>query len=182
MKRPASPNPRARMIALALCGGCALLTGCGGAAHDTATTRSSTTSSSTTATLDATAQLEDAVREVLKANGRLSVYVLWNNKVPSWASRSTRGPALTDLVASAKSRGKQGIRVRSLSAKVQVLAVQLAPSYTSATATVHDRERVALYKHGRRERTVMLDERDEITLHRLGQARRFVVWEVQPKK
>ncbi len=72
--------------------------------------------------------------------------------------------------------------MRSLSDKLSVLSVQLDPSYTSATATVHDVERVALYTHGRRGRTVTLDERDLIMLHRLGQQMRFIVWEVKPQK
>lgn len=182
MRHPASQAARVRAIALALCGGCALLAGCGTAAHDT-TTRSSTASSSTTTTTpDATAQLEDSVRESLKENGRLSVYVLWNNKVPSWASRSTRGPALAGLATSVANRRKQGIRVRSISDSDQVLAIHIAPSYTSATGIVRNRERVALYKHGRRERVATVGGRYRIVLRRLDQTMRFVVWEVQPQK
>ena len=43
---------------------------------------------------DREATLERTVRSALTANRRLSVYVLWNNRIPAWAGRSTRGPAL----------------------------------------------------------------------------------------
>jgi hypothetical protein len=156
--------------------------GCGATKTDSPTgdTRSTVTTTSSQPTTPAA--LEAAVRQALSANGRLSVYVLWSDDVPSWASQSTDGPALADLKASALSRRKQALRVRSLSDKLSVLSVQLDPSYTSATATIHDHERVALYTHRRRGRTVTLDERDLIVLHRLGQQMRFVVWEVQPQK
>lgn len=156
--------------------------GCGGAGK-TSTTASHNGSTTTSVSQPGTpAVLEQAVRTALNENGRLSTYVLWNNTIPSWASHSTAGPALAGLTGSALGRRKQALRVRSLSNKVQVLAVQLDPSYTSATAMVHDHELVALYTHGRRGRTVTLDERDRIVLHRLGQAMRFVVWEVRPQK
>jgi hypothetical protein len=156
--------------------------GCGATKTDrlSGDTRSTVT---TTSSQPATpAVLETAVRQALSANGRLSVYVLWSDDVPSWASQSTGGPALADLKASALSRRKQALRVRSLSDKFRVLSVQLDPSYTSATATIHDHERVALYTHGRRGRTITLDERDLIVLHRLGPQMQFIVWEVKPQK
>lgn len=157
------------------------ISGCGAGKTSTADshTRSKTTTTQQTASSSA---LEDAVKRALDANGHLSAYVLWSDEVPSWASQSTRGPALAGLRASAETRRKQALRVRSLSNKVQVLAVQLDPSYTSATATVHDHEIVTLYQHGRRGRTVTLDEHDRIVLRRLGQTTRFVVWEVRPQK
>jgi hypothetical protein len=157
--------------------------GCGTAKTSTSGGHTPTASTTTAAGQQATpAALEDAVRTALSGNGRLSVYVLWNNNIPSWASQSTRGPALAGLKASAVGRHKQALRVRSLSDKLQVLAVQLDPSYTSATATIHNHELVALYTNGRRNRTVTLDERDRVVLHRLGQTTQFVVWEVQPQK
>jgi hypothetical protein len=159
------------------------MSGCG--ASNTSTADSHTPPKTKTTTTQQTASssaLEDAVRRALDANGHLSAYVLWSDKIPSWASQSTRGPALAGLRASAESRGKQALRVRSLSNKFQVLAVNLDPSYTSATATVHDHELVTLYQHGHRGRTVTLDEHDRIVLRRLGQTARFVVWEVRPQK
>jgi hypothetical protein len=169
--------------ALALLTLAAPISGCG--AGKTSTADNPTPPKTTTTTTRQTASssaLEHAVRRALDANGRLSAYVLWSDHVPSWASQSTRGPALSGLRASAETRGKQALRVRSLSSKFQVLAVQLAPSYTSATATVHDHELVTLYQRGRQGRTVTLDENDRIVLRRLGQTMRFVVWEVRPQK
>lgn len=160
--------------------GCGLLAGCGGGAtRQTATQRTTTNAASAP---NPAAQLEGAVRTALNENGRLSTYVLWNNTIPSWASHSTRGPALAALAASAAGRQKEGVRVRSLSANSRIMAIQLDPSYSSATATVRNDERVALYRHGQRERTVTVDERDQIVLHRVGQTTRFVVWEVRPQR
>jgi hypothetical protein len=157
------------------------MSGCGASKTSTADSDTSPKTKTTTQTASASA-LEGAVRRALDANGHLSVYVLWSDEVPSWASQSTRGPALAGLRASAETRRKQALRVRSLSNKFQILAVQLAPSYTSATATVHDHELVTLYQRGRQGRTVTLDENDRIVLRRLSQTMRFVVWEVRPQK
>ena len=38
------------------------------------------------------ATLEQAARSALTENRRLSVYVLWNNRIPRWAERSTAAP------------------------------------------------------------------------------------------
>jgi hypothetical protein len=154
--------------------------GCGGST--THTTTAASTPPTTTASRQATPTvLEQAVRNALNMNGRLSLYVLRSNKIPSWASQSTGGPALAGLAASASTRQKQRVHVRSLSEHFQVLAIHLAPSYTLATATVQDRQRVVLYTRGRHARTTTVNERDRVVLHRGGQAARFIVWEVQPE-
>lgn len=158
------------------------VSGCGAGRTSTADSRTPSKTTTTTQQTASSSALEDAVRRALDANGHLSAYVLWSDEVPSWASQSTRGPALAGLRASAETRRKQALRVRSLSSKFRVLAVQLDPSYTSATTTVDDHELVRLYQHGRRGRTVTLDEHDRIVLRRLGQTMRFVVWEVRPQK
>ena len=155
--------------------------GCG--ASKTSTPASHTSPTGTTTTQQtALAALEDAVRVALTENGRLSSYVLWNNTIPSWASRSTAGPALAALTASAAGRRRQNVRVRSLSEHLKILSIQLDPSYTSATAAITASGQVAVYTHGRRERTVPLNEHDRLILHRPGQAVRFVVWEVKAQK
>src|SRR6478609_839474 len=105
--------------------------GCG--ASKTSTLHTSPTGTTTTQQT-ALAALEDAVRVALTENGRLSSYVLWNNTIPSWASRSTAGPALAALTASAAGRRRQNVRVRSLSEHLKLLSLQLDPSYMSATA------------------------------------------------
>lgn len=172
---------RRTVSALVLLALAAPISGCGASKTSTADSHTTTKTTTTQQTASPSA-LEDAVRRALDANGHLSAYVLWSDEVPSWASQSTRGPALAGLRVSAATRRKQALRVRSLSNKVQVLAVQLDPSYTSATATVHDHEIVTLYQHGYRGHTVTLDEHDRIVLRRLGQTMRFVVWEVRPQK
>ncbi len=153
--------------------------GCGGST--THTTAASTQPTTTASQQAMPTVLEQAVRNALNMNGRLSLYVLRSNKIPSWASQSTGGPALAGLAASASTRHKQGVHVRSLSEHFQVLAIHLEPSYTLATATVQDRQRVVLYTRGRHARTTTVNERDRVVLHRGGQAARFIVWEVQPE-
>src|SRR5438128_273743 len=74
--------------------------------------------------------LERGVRFALTRNRRLSVYVLWNNKIPAWAERSTRGPALAGLRSAAADRRRRGVRVQLLSDRFQVISIRLDPSYT----------------------------------------------------
>jgi hypothetical protein len=106
--------------------------------------------------------------------------VLWNNKIPSWAERSTRGPALAALRAAAADRRRRGIRVRLLSDRFQVLSIRLDPSYTRATAVARGRQRVRPHVNGKPGgRSVVLDEKARIELRRLGGSERFVVWRVQ---
>ena len=117
------------------------------------------------------------MRQALRENDRLSGYVLWSNRVPAWATRSTRGPALANLRASAADRRRRGIRIRTLASKLKITSVSLDPSYTNATAVVRSIQRVRPYRAGApMGRAVKLDERAEIELHRVAGTSRFVVW------
>jgi hypothetical protein len=70
--------------------------------------------------------------------------------------------------------------VRLLSDRFQVLSIRLDPSYTRATATARGRQRVRPHVNGRPgARTVELNEKARVELHRLGGSNRFVVWRVQ---
>jgi hypothetical protein len=154
----------------------ALLAGCDGG-NDEASTQPPP---ATTAPESSDAALKQAVRTALNQNRRLSVYVLWNNRIPTWAERSTRGPALAALRAAAADRRTRGIRVRLLSDRFQVLSIRLDPSYAQATATARGRQRVRPYVNGKpRARTVELNEKARIELRRVGRSNRFVVWRVQ---
>ena len=130
---------------------------------------------------DREATLERTVRSALTANRRLSVYVLWNNRIPAWAGRSTRGPALEGLRAAAADRKRRGIRVRLLSDRFQVVSITLDPSYTEATAIARGRQRVRPYRLNGKPagRSVELNEKARILLRRLGSTNRFVVWRVE---
>lgn len=171
MRRLAIPTMAVLVAALAVAG-------CGASKTDSTTASTQPTTTSRQAT---PAVLEQAARSALNMNGRLSLYVLRSNKIPSWASQSTGGPALAALASSAATRQKQGVQVRTLSENFQVLAIHLGPSYTIATAKVQDRQRVVLYTHDRRGHTTTVNERDRVVLHRPGQAPQFIVWEVQPE-
>src|SRR6266545_5401083 len=135
----------------------------------------------TTASPTGAAQLKSAVRQALRDNDRLSGYVLWSNRVPAWATRSTRGPALANLRASASDRRRSGIRVRTLASKLRVISITLDPSYANATAVVRSIQRVRPYRAGApMGRAVKLDERAKVELRRVGGASRFVVWRLTP--
>ena len=154
----------------------ALLAGCDGG-NDEASTQPPPT---TTTSEPGKAALERAVRQALRENDRLSSYVLSSNRVPAWATRSTRGPALAALRRSAADRRKRGIRVRTLVNKLEIASVELDPSYAQATAVVRSIQRVRPYR-GRKPigRAVNLDERAKVELRRLGASGRFVVWRVR---
>jgi hypothetical protein len=134
----------------------------------------------TTTSEKGAAALERAARSVLTENRRLSVYVLWNNTIPRWAERSTRGPALASLRSAAKNRRNRGIRVRMLESRREIVSLRLDPSYVRATAIVLDRQRVQPSRRNGRPlgRAAMLNERARYELRRLGQSDRFVVWRV----
>jgi hypothetical protein len=153
----------------------AIAAGCDGGNDQVATQPPPTTTSET-----ATATLERAVRRALRENDQLSGYVLWNNRVPTWATRSTRGPALATLRRSAADRRKRGVRVRTLENRLQITSVTLDPSYTKATAVVRSIQRVRPYQGGKPiGRAVELDERARVELRRLDSSSRFVVWRVR---
>jgi hypothetical protein len=154
----------------------ALAAGCDGGNDEVATQPPP----ATTTPEKGAAALERAARSALTENRRLSVYVLWNNRIPRWAERSTRGPALASLRAAAQNRRSRGIRVRMLENRREILSLRLDPSYARATAIVRDRQRVQPSRRNGRPlgRATMLNERARYELRRLGQSDRFVVWRV----
>jgi hypothetical protein len=126
------------------------------------------------------AALRQAVRTALNENRRLSVYVLWNNRIPAWAERSTRGPALASLRTAAQNRRSRGVRVRMLSGRREIRSIRLDPSYAEATAIVVDLQRVQPSRRNGRPigRAVVLNERARYELRRVGRSDRFIVWRV----
>ncbi len=159
---------------------CALLfplAGCGGAGSHA---RQAVTGATGSDAASATARLERAVRAALTANEQLSARVLWLNELPADAARSTAGPALAELRASAAARRQAGLRVRLLSDRRQILSLALDPSYLRASALVLDHERLQRASlDGRPLGPVFaLTERDRYELHRLDRQLRFVVWRV----
>jgi hypothetical protein len=149
--------------------------GCNGGNEKVATQPPPTTTAPATE-----ATLKQAIRTTLNENRRLSIYVLWNNRIPPWAERSTRGPALASLRTAAQNRRNRGVRVRMLKGGREIRSVQLEPSYTRATAIVIDRQRVQPSRRNGRPigRVVVLNERARYELRRIGQSNRFVVWRV----
>lgn len=157
------------------------LPGCAGGGTGSADTESPKPQKVAAGASNASAALERAGRDAVRENFRLSLYVLWHNNVPEWASRSTRGPALAALRSAAADRRKEGIRIRSLGGQYRLLRLTLDPSYTRAVAIVRDRRAVVPYRAGRRlGRAIKGDERARIELRRLGRTNRFVVWRVSP--
>jgi hypothetical protein len=153
----------------------AIAAGCNGGNEKVATQPPATKTSETT-----TATLESGVRQALRENDQLSGYVLWNNRVPAWATRSTRGPALVTLRQSAADRSRRGIRVRTLVNTLEITSIKVDPSYTKATAVVRSVQRVRPYRGGKPiGRAVKLDERANLELRRVGTSSRFVVWRVR---
>lgn len=127
--------------------------------------------------------LKRAVRAAVLENNKLSQYVLWHNRVPPTAQRSTRGRALATLHESATDRRDGRLRVRTLNVDVEVRDIKLDASYARATASVRQRGRVRLFRNGRRlRRAIALEERNRFHLRRVGDETRFVVWEVEPNR
>jgi hypothetical protein len=154
------------------------LNGCGG---DTATTTTSSSSTGTTTSRSATpaAKLEAAAINAIKQSHRLSVEVLWTNQVPA-NPPTNGGPDLTALRRSAAQRRAAGVRVRVLSEHFHIAGVQLDPSYTTATATIVDDERVQpSHPDGRpRGKAANLHEHVRLYLRRVDGSERFIVWKV----
>ena len=126
------------------------------------------------------AALTSAVRRALRENDRLSGHVLWFNRLPAWATRSTRGPALATLRQSAADRRRRGIRIRTLASRLEITSIELDPSYTTATAVVRSIQRLRLHRGGKPAgREIRLDERASVELRRIGSSGRFVVWRVR---
>lgn len=152
--------------------------GCGSSAG---TNAANATETKSTATQISTATLKTGVRAALNANLELSLYVLWHNRIPVWATGSTRGPALQALRSAATTRRQQGIQIKNLSGRQTIVSITLAPSYSTAIAVVRDQRRVAPYKSGHRlGKAITGTENSRVQLHRLGNTRRFVVWRVSP--
>lgn len=150
--------------------------GCDGGNDNDATQPPPTTTQSQTGE----AALRQAVRTALNENRRLSVYVLWNNRIPDWGERSTRGPALVSLRSAAQNRRTRGVRVRMLQSRREIRSIRLDPSYAEATAIVQDRQRVQPSRQNGRPigRVVVLNERARYELRRVGRSDRFIVWRV----
>jgi hypothetical protein len=169
-----STRPLLLLVAVA-----ALAAGCGGSNGSVAATSTAHTKTTSTRTSEAT--LKAAVQAAIRANVHLSTYVLWHNQIPTWATQSTRGPALKALRAAAAARRRQGIQIKNLSGHYTITSIALAPSYTAATAVIKSHQRVAPYKAGRRlGRAIVGDDHAQIHLRRIGNAQRFIVWSVSP--
>lgn len=158
----------------------AISAGCGSSGGNrAATTTATATDAKTTPTRVSPETLKAAVRAAIRANVQLSTYVLWHNRIPTWATRSTRGPALKALRSAAVTRRKQGIQIKNLSGGYTVSAITLTPSYTTAAAIVRSHQRVAPYTAGHRlGKAISANDHARIQLHRLGNTVRFVVWSV----
>jgi glucose/arabinose dehydrogenase len=170
-----------RMGTFALVASSVALAGCSSGSHQAnSTTTSPSTSEATTSTQPDAQALERAARAALDANHKVSIFVLWHNRVPAWALRSTDGPALASLRSAAATRRSRGVRARLLSDRRRVVSLTLDPSYASATAVVVDRQRVQPSERNGKPlgRAVVLNERATYELRRIGSSRRFVVWRV----
>jgi hypothetical protein len=125
--------------------------------------------------------LRAAVVQGLEANHRLTVRVLWLDRVPAGTGTATAGPALAQLRQSAAVRLRAGIRVRLLTDRFQVSGVKIGGAFASARLT--DRERVRPYSLAGRPlgAAVSLHEAALAILHRLPGTNHFVVWELRPR-
>jgi hypothetical protein len=155
-----------------------VVSGCGSGRSQTVAV-SSSTGTTTSRSATPVAKLEAAAIHAIKQSHRLSVEVLWTNHVPTNPS-TNGGPDLAALRRSAAQRRAAGVRVRVLSEHFRIVGVQLEPSYTTATATVNDDERVQpSYPDGRpRGKATTLHEHVRLYLRRVNRAERFIVWKV----
>jgi hypothetical protein len=170
---------RRTIVILTLVAVC-VATGCGSDATRAASTTDAAAKTVSTSP-PARVVLARAARSAVNENFRLSLYVLRNNRLPSWAKHSTRGPALASLRSSALARKKQRITIHSQSGHFTIQQITLDPSQARATALVHDKRRVVPYRAGKRlGRSVAVDERARVELRRLGTTMRFVVWRISP--
>jgi hypothetical protein len=156
-----------------------LAAGCGGSKGSVGIT--STTDAKATSMQTSEALLKAAVRSAIRANVQLSLYVLWHNQVPSWATQSTRGPALKALRDAAATRRRQDISIKNLSGHYTIVSLSLAPSYMTAVAVVRDTRRVAPFKGGHRlGRAIVGTDHSRVQLRRVSNSQRFIVWSVSP--
>lgn len=157
---------------------CLLVAGCGGGSSHTASTTTSTTSITTT--VSPTAQLEQGVRLAVALNSELSNWVLWHNVIPTWAARSTGGPALAALRSAAAARRHEHLQMRGVSPQFQVVSVTLSPSFTEAVAVVLVKGEVRPYRHGKLlGHAIKVNEKARLHLRRIGSASTFVIWKVE---
>lgn len=164
--------------------------GCGGASHPTKLASSAaTTIATSTAGIETTStaghamsrsDLRMRVRSTLLANHRLAVRVLWTNRVPPNADRSTRGPALAEMRTSALGRERRGVRVRMLHDDYRIVSLVVDRSGRHATAVARSVQQVELtHLNGASlGKSVHLDERARIELHRVASSDGFVVWSI----
>lgn len=134
----------------------------------------------TTTTQNIRATLRDAVRVALAANHQLAIRVLWTNRLPATAARSTRGPALAGMRSSARDRQGRGVRVRMIRDNYRIASIILGPSLAIATAVAQSIQTVVpsqLNGHPRGG-SIQLHERARILLRRLDASDRFVVWSI----
>jgi hypothetical protein len=165
----------ALMIALATT---TLAVGCG-SSKDAAPTATTSTPTTTARGADPRIALTRSARAALRANDRLSGYVLWHNKVPAWAQQSTRGPALAALRTAAGDRRARRIRVRTLADRIEIVSLTINPAYTRAHATVRSAQRLRPYRDDQAlGRAIVINEKVRVELHRLPRSERFVVWHV----
>jgi hypothetical protein len=165
-----------RTAAVIGCSAIAILAaGCGsGGSHAGLST---STPATTASRVSEQARLENAVRLAVQQNFKLSLYVLWHNEIPAWASRSTGGPALAALRASAVTRRGRDIRIRPIKTSLRIQAIRIHASYATATAVADSKQRVRPYEAGKPQpKLIALHERARLTLKRVGSSDRFIVW------
>lgn len=156
---------------------CALgAAGCGGGGTH-ADSASSTSAARTTNQPAAPVVLEDAARKAVNENHALLTRALVTNRVPA-NPEGTAGPALAVLRSSAAGRRTQKIKVRVLSETFRVHSVQLDPTYTTATVSVVNVQRLQVSRDGKSSAPSTVREHVRLLLHRIGNSDRFVVWKV----
>jgi hypothetical protein len=151
-------------------------TGCGGGTH--ADSAPSTSAARTTDQPATPVVLEDAVRKAVNENHELLTQALLTNRVPA-NPQGTAGPALAVLRSSAAARRVQKIKVRIISETFRVLSARLDPSYTTATVSVLNVQRLQVSHGSKSSAPSIVREHVRLLLHRIGNSDRFVVWKVE---
>ncbi len=130
------------------------------------------------------AKLRAEVVATLRANHELALRVLWTDRLPANARRSTAGPALAAMRASAAGREQARLRVRLLRDSYRIVSIRLGRPALSAVVQ-SNQELLPSSLEGRAlGQPVELDERARIELRRIGRSKRLVVWRLslQPTK
>ena len=122
-----------------------------------------------------------AAEQALEANHRLTVRVLWLDRVPAGPGGATAGPALAQLRQSAAARRHAGIRLRLLSDHFQIGALQLQGARASARLGERELLQPCSLAGKPLGKAVSLNEQALAILHKLPGSGRFVVWELQPR-